>query len=122
MSHKAPILRKSDKTASQSSMRGTECEGKCGRVIPVHSGQRRCQACRAKKSRAKRGAIPQAYSMGFQIDAWGKLLSEGTLDHEAGRELVNAVWDRIYELHEQVKRLEAVAAHKAEEAEKKKRR
>src|SRR5687767_5412203 len=96
-------------------------EGRCGKTMPVWSGQRRCEACRAKRSRAKKSALPKAYAMGFEIDKWGLLLSEGVIDHEVGRELVNAVWDRVFELHEQVKRLEAVAAHKAEEAAKKKR-
>lgn len=88
------------------------CEGGCGKRMPDWSGLRRCDACRAKRSRAKKRCVPQAYDMGFKIDAWGKLLSEGVIDHETGRELVNAVWDRVFELHEQVKRAEAVAAAK----------
>lgn len=98
------------------------CEGGCGKDLGVASGLRRCDACRAKKSRAKRNAVPQAYQMGFDIDAWGKMLSDGTLSVEQGREIVNAVYDRIYELHMHVSRLEAVQAAKAADKEAKKNR
>lgn len=81
-----------------------------------------CDACRAKKSRAKRGAVSKANAVGFQVDEWAKLLADGTLNAEQGREIVNAVWDRVYELHKQVERLEAVERFKAEEAAAKKRR
>ena len=100
----------------------TKCEGWCGLVMPPWSGQRMCEKCRQKKSRDKRKAVPEAYSMGFKIDAWGKMLSDGTLSPEQGREMVNAVWDRLFDLHDQVKKLEAIAEHKRAEAEKKKRR
>lgn len=98
------------------------CEGGCGKDLGVGSGQRRCDACRAKKSRAKRGAVPGAYAMGFEIDAWSKLLQEGTLSVQEGREIVNAVWDRVFEMHELVKRLEAVQAAKQAEKEAKGRK
>lgn len=98
------------------------CEGGCGKDLGVGSGLRRCDACRAKKSRAKRGAISGAYAMGFEIDAWAKLVQEDTLTAAQGREIVNAIWDRVFELHELVKRKETIAAIKAEEAEKKRSR
>jgi len=97
------------------------CEGGCGKKMGVETGLRRCDACRAKRSRAKKGALPKAYAMGFDIDAWGKMLSEGVIDVETGREIVEAVWDRVYALHEQVKRLEAVRDAKAAEKAQKKR-
>lgn len=90
--------------------------------MPVWSGLRRCDACRAKRSRAKKQALPKAFQMGFDIDAWGKLLSEGALEVSTGREIVNAIYDRIYELHQQVVRMEAVQAAKEAEKEAKSRR
>lgn len=98
------------------------CEGGCGKNMGVGSGLRRCDACRAKRSRAKRAAVPGAYAMGFDIDAWSKLVQEDVLTVEEGREIVNAIWDRVFELHELVKRKEAIKAMKAEEAEKKRSR
>lgn len=88
--------------------------------IKAGTGLRNCDACRAKRSRMKRMAVPKAYAMGFDIDAWGKMLSEGVIEVETGRELVEAVWDRVYALHEQVKRLEAV--RDAKQAEKQARK
>jgi hypothetical protein len=55
--------------------------------------------------------------MGFDIDAWGKLLSEGVLTPQEGRQIVNEVYDRIYALHTQVTRLEAVQEAKRLEKE-----
>lgn len=98
------------------------CKGGCGKDMGLTTQLQTCDACRAKKSRAKRNAVPQAYQMGFDIDAWGKMLSEGVLSPEQGREIVNAVYDRIYELHTQVVRLEAVKAAKEAEKQAKKGR
>lgn len=99
----------------------TKCLGGCGKKMPATDGKMWCDACRAKKSRAKRTAVPKAYEMGFTIDGWGKLLSDGTLTPEQGREIVNAVWDRVFELRSQVTRLEAVKRAKAEISAQKKR-
>lgn len=98
-----------------------KCEGGCGKTMPMTDGQRRCGACRAKKYRLRKKVMPDAYSMGFKIDAWSKMLNDGSLDLDTGREVMNAVWDRIWEMNEQLKRLEAVAAAKAAEKDKKRR-
>lgn len=86
----------------------------CNKRLPVYFRGDICSPkCRQKKSRDKRMAHSRAYAMGFQIDQWGKMLSDGTIDHEEARELLDAVWDRLSNFYDQIKRADAVAAEKA---------
>ena len=54
--------------------------------------------------------------MGFQVDQWAKMLSEGTIDTDHARELLNAVWERLGSFYDQIKTAEAV--QEAKEAKK----
>jgi hypothetical protein len=58
-------------------------------------------------------AQPRAYAMGFQIDQWSKMLSQGTITTDEARELLDAVWDRLGSFYEQIKTAEAVQEAKA---------
>jgi len=96
----------------------------CGKALSAWDGKSICSgACRQKKSRNKKLAEKRAYEMGFQIDAFSKMLTEGTIDSEEARVLLNAVWDRVYEFSKNIDRVEAVERQReAEEPKKKKRR
>ena len=76
----------------------------CNTPLSVWTGNRICSnRCRAKRSRDKRQAQQRAYGMGFTIDNWSKLLSQGVITADEANSLLNIVWDRVYELHRQIK-------------------
>lgn len=90
-----------------------QCEV-CGKTLSTWTNNRICSgACRQRKSRNKKLAQQRAYDMGFQIDAFSKMLSDGTIDVSEARELINAVWDRIWEFNENIKQKAAVEEQKA---------
>jgi predicted nucleic acid-binding Zn ribbon protein len=81
----------------------------CQKRLPAYFQGYICSAkCRQKKSRDKRKAQSRAYTMGFQVDEWTKMLSRGTIDTAEARELLHAVWDRLGNFYEQIKTAEAV--------------
>lgn len=87
----------------------------CNKRIPAYSKADMCSArCRQKKSRDKRMAVQRAYSMGFQVDAWNKMLSEKTITTTEARELLDAVWDRLSDFYQAIKAAEEVAQAKAD--------
>lgn len=61
-------------------------------------------------------AVQRAYAMGFQIDSWSKMLTEGTIDATHGRELMDAVWDRLSDFYDAIKAAEAKQQAKADES------
>lgn len=81
---------------------GVYCEV-CGGQLSTWTKNRICSdKCRAKRSRDKRMAQPRAHEMGFTIDNWGKLLSQGVITADEAHSLLNIVWDRFWALHRQV--------------------
>jgi len=95
----------------------------CGKPLSAWDGKTICSgACRQRKSRNKRLAQQRAFEMGFQIDAFSKMLTEGTINVSEARALINEVWDRVFAFHENIQRVAAVEAQKAAEAPKKKKR
>ncbi len=85
----------------------------CNKRLPAYFKGDICSArCRQKKSRDKRAAQSRAYAMGFQVDQWGKMLSEGTITPKEARSLLDAVWDRLSDFYDQIKTAEAVQAAK----------
>lgn len=86
----------------------------CNKRLPAYFKGDICSArCRQKKSRDKRAAQSRAYAMGFQVDQWGKMLSEGTITPSEARSLLDAVWDRLSDFYDQIKTAEAVQQAKA---------
>jgi len=87
----------------------------CNKRLPAYFKGDMCSArCRQKKSRDKRMAVQRAYAMGFQIDAWNKMLSEKTIDTTTGRELLDAVWERLSDFYQAIKAAEELEQAKAE--------
>jgi hypothetical protein len=87
----------------------------CNKRLPAYFKGDCCSpACRQKKSRNKRMAQQRAYAMGFQVDAWSKMLSEGTIQPHEARELLNAVWDRLSDFYRAIEAAEEKLQAKAE--------
>lgn len=87
----------------------------CNKRLPVYFKGDICSArCRQKKSRDKRAAQSRAYAMGFQVDQWGKMLSDGTITASEARSLLHAVWDRMSDFHSQIVNAEAVQQAKTD--------
>jgi len=86
----------------------------CNKRLPAYFKGDLCSArCRQKKSRDKRMSQQRAYAMGFQVDAWNKMLSERTIDASEARELLNAVWDRLSDFYQAIKAAEEREANAA---------
>lgn len=88
----------------------------CNKRLPAYYKGDMCPGsrCRQKKSRDKRMAQSRAYAMGFQVDQWGKMLSDGTITHSEAKELLHAVWDRLSDFYRQIEKAEELAATKAQ--------
>jgi len=87
----------------------------CGTTLSPWKKNRICSdKCRQKKSRDKRMAVQRAYAMGFEIDKWHKMLSEGTITAPEARELLHAAWDRLSDFYTAIKSAEDKAEAKAE--------
>lgn len=93
----------------------SSCKGNCGKQLPAWFQGERCDACKQRKYRDKRMAVQRAYAMGFEIDKWNKMLTEGTIDASHGRELLHAVWDRLSDFYKNIQDAEAKQQAKADE-------
>ena len=82
------------------------CKGPCGKPLPAWFYGDRCDACRQKKSRDKRNRVKRAYDIGFTIDGYSRMLSEGTITAKQASELVNILWDRFFAFYEATKAAE----------------
>lgn len=95
-------------------MSGMYCEV-CGKQLSVWKKNRICSnRCRAKRSRDKREASKRAHDMGFTIDNWAKLLSQGVITPDEAQDLLYTVWDRLGAFHRQVQEAKEIAEAKAE--------
>ena len=94
----------------------------CGKSLSPMDKKTICSgACRQRKSRNKLAAQRRAYDIGFQIDAFSKMLTEETISVSEARELLYAIWDRISAFNQNVSRLSAVEEAKADLLNKKRR-
>ena len=90
---------------------GVYCEV-CGGQLSTWTKNRICSAaCRAKRSRDKRMAQARAHDMGFTVDNWAKLLSQGVISPDEANDLLHIVWDRLGDFYRQVQQ----AKEKAEQ-------
>ncbi len=95
----------------------------CGGRLSEWDGKTICSGkCRQKRYRDKKEAQKRAYAMGFQVDAFSKMLSDGLIDSKEARELIGAIWDRIWQFNENIKRVEAIEIQREAEKPKKKKR
>jgi len=95
----------------------------CNKRMPVtFQGDICSDACRAKKSRAKRGSQAKAYGIGFQVDAFAKMLSDGTIGADEARSLLDAFYDRTWAFWEQIQAAKAKEERLEEEAKTKKKK
>lgn len=77
----------------------------CGSQLSVWKKNRICSdRCRAKRSRDKREATKRAYDMGFTVDGWAKMLSQEVITPEEAEKLLYAVWDRLGDFYQQIKK------------------
>ncbi len=76
----------------------------CGGSLSVWRKERICSpGCRQKRARDKREASSRAYAMGFTIDGWAKMLSQGVITPDQAQDLLYVVWDRLGDFHKQVR-------------------
>ena len=95
----------------------------CGGPLKTTDKKSICSdACKQKRYRDRASSQKRAYDMGFQIDAFSKMLTEGLIDASEARSLMNAVWDRIWEFNENIKRVEAVEAAREDKPKRTRRR
>lgn len=81
---------------------GIYCEV-CGKQLSVWKKNKICSdRCRAKRSRDKRESSKRAHDIGFTINNWSKLLSQGVITPEEARDLLFVVWDQFTTFDKQI--------------------